>query len=154
TCALPILIGHAGHDETEGTLGQEPEHLRLVQRPEDVADLEVADPQKVSYLTQTTLAADEADEVAQSLRERYPALRGPSSDDICYETTNRHQAVREVAGHCDLVLVAGSRNSSNSLRLVEVAQREGVTARLVDDVDDIELGWLVGVGTVGVTAGA
>src|SRR5699024_1449971 len=87
-------------------------------------------------------------------RERYPALRGPSSDDICYATTNRQQAVREVAGHCDLVLVAGSRNSSNSLRLVEVAQREGVTARLVDDVDEIELGWLVGVGTVGVTAGA
>lgn len=149
-----FLIGHAGHDEVEGTLGEEPAHLRLVQRPEDVAELEVADPQKVSYLTQTTLAADEAEGVAGALRERFPALRGPSSDDICYATTNRQQAVREVAGRCDVVLVAGSANSSNSLRLVEVAMREGATAHLVDDVDEIQLGWLVGAGTVGVSAGA
>lgn len=149
-----FLIGHAGHDEVEGTLGEEPDHLRLVQRPEDVAELEVADPQKVSYLTQTTLAEDEVEGVAGALRERFPALRGPSSDDICYATTNRQQAVREVASRCDLVLVAGSRNSSNSLRLVEVAQREGATAYLVDDVGEIELGWLAGVGTVGVSAGA
>ena len=149
-----FLIGHADHDETEGTMGQQPEHLRLVQRPEDVAELEVADPQKVSYLTQTTLAADEADAVANTLRERFPALRGPSSDDICYATTNRQQAVREVSSRCDVVLVAGSRNSSNSLRLVEVAQREGTTAYLVDDVSELELGWFAGAGTVGVSAGA
>lgn len=149
-----FLIGHAGHDEVEGTLGEEPAHLRLVQRPAEVAELEVTDPQRVSYLTQTTLAADEAEGVADALRERFPALRGPSSDDICYATTNRQQAVREVASRCDVVLVAGSANSSNSLRLVEVAQRAGATAHLVDDIGEVELGWLAGAGTVGVSAGA
>lgn len=149
-----FLIGHAGHDEVEGTLGEEPDRTVLVQRPEDVAGLEVDDPERVSYLTQTTLAVEEADGVADALRERFPALRGPSSEDICYATTNRQHAVREVAGPADVVLVAGSQNSSNSLRLVEVARREGARAYLVDDASEIELDWLTGARTIAVSAGA
>ncbi|PXY22279.1 4-hydroxy-3-methylbut-2-enyl diphosphate reductase [Prauserella muralis] len=149
-----FLIGHAGHEEVEGTLGEAPEQTVLVERPEDVATLDVPDPDKVSYLMQTTLALDEAEGVADALRERFPALRGPGSDDICYATTNRQDAVRVVARESDVVLVAGSPNSSNSRRLVEVAQREGTPAHLVDNVDEIDLGWLAGARTVGLSAGA
>lgn len=149
-----FLIGHAGHDEVEGTLGEEPEHTVLVQRPEDVAELDVPDPQSVSYLTQTTLAVEEAEEVADALRERFPALRAPSSDDICYATTNRQHAIRDVARRAQVVIVAGSRNSSNSVRLVEVAERAGARAYLVDEAGQVELDWLAGVHTVGISAGA
>ncbi|WP_199432327.1 4-hydroxy-3-methylbut-2-enyl diphosphate reductase [Qaidamihabitans albus] len=149
-----FLIGHAGHEEVEGTLGEAPERTVLVERPEDVEGLEVEDPERVSYLMQTTLALDEAEDVVRALRERFPALRGPGSDDICYATTNRQEAVRGVARDSDVVLVAGSGNSSNSRRLVEVAQREGAAAYLVDDVGEIDPDWLAGAGTVGLSAGA
>ncbi|ASR35945.1 4-hydroxy-3-methylbut-2-enyl diphosphate reductase [Prauserella marina] len=149
-----FLIGHAGHEEVEGTLGEAPDRTVLVERPEDVADIEVEDPARVSYLMQTTLAMDEAEGVVTALRQRFPALRGPGSDDICYATTNRQDAVRVVARDSDVVLVAGSPNSSNSLRLVEVAQREGTPAYLVDDVGELDLDWLASAGTVGLSAGA
>ncbi|PRX45907.1 4-hydroxy-3-methylbut-2-enyl diphosphate reductase [Prauserella shujinwangii] len=149
-----FLIGHAGHEEVEGTLGEAPGRTVLVERPEDVADLEVEDPERVSYLMQTTLAMDEAEGVVRALQERFPALRGPGSDDICYATTNRQEAVRAIAGDSDVVLVAGSANSSNSRRLVEVAQREGTEAYLVDDVTEVDPDWLVGARTVGLSAGA
>jgi 4-hydroxy-3-methylbut-2-en-1-yl diphosphate reductase len=151
---LVALIGHAGHEEVEGTLGEAPEAMALVETAEDVARLRPPDPAKVAYLMQTTLAVDEAEEVAGALRERFPAARAPGSDDICYATTNRQQAVRAVAVESDLVLVAGSANSSNSVRLVETAQRAGVPAYLIDGPADIELGWLAGVATVGLSAGA
>jgi 4-hydroxy-3-methylbut-2-en-1-yl diphosphate reductase len=151
---LVALIGHAGHEEVEGTLGEAPEAMALVETAEDVARLRPPDPAKVAYLMQTTLAVDEAEEVAGALRERFPAARAPGSDDICYATTNRQQAVRAVAAESDLVLVAGSANSSNSVRLVETAQRAGVPAYLIDGPADIELGWLAGVSTVGLSAGA
>ena len=151
---LVALIGHAGHEEVEGTLGEAPEAMALVETAADVARLRPPDPGKVAYLMQTTLAVDEAEEVARALRERFPALRAPGSDDICYATTNRQQAVRAVAAESDLVLVAGSANSSNSLRLVETAERAGVPAHLIDGPADIELGWLAGVSTVGISAGA
>jgi 4-hydroxy-3-methylbut-2-en-1-yl diphosphate reductase len=151
---LVTLIGHAGHEEVEGTLGEAPEAMALVETVEDVTRLRPPDPAKVAYLMQTTLAVDEAEEVAGALRERFPAARAPGSDDICYATTNRQQAVRAVAAESDLVLVAGSANSSNSVRLVETAQRAGVPAYLIDGPADIELGWLAGVSTVGLSAGA
>ncbi len=151
---LVALIGHAGHEEVEGTLGEAPEAMALVETAADVARLRPPDPAKVAYLMQTTLAVDEAEEVAGALRERFPAARAPGSDDICYATTNRQQAVRAVAAESDLVLVAGSANSSNSVRLVETAQRAGVPAYLIDGPADIELGWLAGVATVGLSAGA
>jgi 4-hydroxy-3-methylbut-2-enyl diphosphate reductase len=151
---LVALIGHAGHEEVEGTLGEAPEAMALVETAEDVTRLRPPDPAKVAYLMQTTLAVDEAEEVAGALRERFPAARAPGSDDICYATTNRQQAVRAVAAESDLVLVAGSANSSNSVRLVETAQRAGVPAHLIDGPADIELGWLAGVSTVGLSAGA
>ncbi|MFD2395945.1 4-hydroxy-3-methylbut-2-enyl diphosphate reductase [Prauserella oleivorans] len=149
-----FLIGHAGHEEVEGTLGEAPERTILVERAEDVATLDVADPERVSYLMQTTLALDEAEGIVAALRERFPALKGPGSDDICYATTNRQDAVRAVARESDVVLVAGSANSSNSRRLVEVAQREGARAYLVDNVTEIDLDWLAGARTVGLSAGA
>ncbi|HEY1574179.1 MAG TPA: 4-hydroxy-3-methylbut-2-enyl diphosphate reductase [Pseudonocardiaceae bacterium] len=149
-----LFIGHAGHEETEGTLGEEPEHTVLVEHESEVESLRVADPNRVSYLMQTTLAADEADGIATALRRRFPTLNGPSSDDICYATTNRQRAVRGVAVDAELVLVVGSANSSNSVRLVEVAEREGARAYLVDDVGDVRLDWLAGVRTIGVSAGA
>lgn len=149
-----VFIGHAGHEETEGTLGEAPGSTVLVEHPEDVADLEMPDPTNVAYLMQTTLAADEADDIATAIRERYPAAVGPSSEDICYATTNRQQAVREVAGDADVVLVVGSPNSSNSKRLVEVAERAGARAYLVDDPSGIDPSWLVGARTVGLSAGA
>ena len=151
---LVALIGHAGHEEVEGTLGEAPEAMALVETAADVARLRPPDPGKVAYLMQTTLSVDEAEEVAGALRERFPAARAPGSDDICYATTNRQQAVRSVAAEADLVLVAGSANSSNSVRLVETAERAGTPAHLIDGPADIELGWLAGVSTVGISAGA
>jgi 4-hydroxy-3-methylbut-2-en-1-yl diphosphate reductase len=148
------LIGHAGHEEVEGTLGEAPDAITLIETAGDVAGMRPRDPEKVAYLMQTTLAVDEASELAGALRERFPATRAPRSDDICYATTNRQQAVRAIAAEAELVLVAGSANSSNSVRLVETAQRAGAAAHLIDSPADIELGWLAGVSTVGITAGA
>jgi 4-hydroxy-3-methylbut-2-enyl diphosphate reductase len=148
------LIGHAGHEEVEGTLGEAPSSTVLVQTPEDVAALRPRDGERVAYLMQTTLSLDEAAQVSGALRERFPAVRGPGSDDICYATTNRQVAVRAVAAESDLVLVAGSANSSNSVRLVEACERTGTPAHLIDSAADIELDWLTGVSTVGLTAGA
>lgn len=149
-----VLVGHAGHEEVEGTMGEAPDRTMLVQTPEDVARLEVADPDKVSYLTQTTLAADETAEVIDALRTRFPMLRGPGSDDICYATTNRQEALRAIALDVDLVLVVGSTNSSNSLRLVELSERVETPAHLIDDAADIRPHWLTGVTTIGLSAGA
>jgi 4-hydroxy-3-methylbut-2-en-1-yl diphosphate reductase len=151
---LVALIGHAGHEEVEGTLGEAPASTALVESAADVGKLKPADPGKVAYLMQTTLAADEADSVVDAILDRFPAARGPGSDDICYATTNRQRAVRAIAADSDLVLVVGSANSSNSLRLVETAQRAGTPAYLIDSADDIELGWLAEAATVGITAGA
>jgi 4-hydroxy-3-methylbut-2-enyl diphosphate reductase len=149
-----VLIGHAGHEEVEGTLGEAPDRTVLVESVADVEALDVPDPTRVSYLTQTTLAMDETAEVLSALRAKFPALKGPSSADICYATTNRQDAVREVAHEADLVLVVGSANSSNSVRLVELARRMGTPAHLVDDVSDLRPEWLEGVRVIGVTAGA
>jgi len=149
-----VLVGHAGHEEVEGTLGEAPQSIVLVETADDVARLSPADPSRVSYLTQTTLAVDETTEVVNALRQRFPLLSEPGSEDICYATTNRQQAVREIARDCDLVLVVGSANSSNSLRLVEVAQREGASARLIEDAGDLTLTELSAVSRIGVTAGA
>lgn len=149
-----VLIGHAGHEEVEGTLGEAPDRIVLVESVADVEALEVPDPERVSYLTQTTLAVDETAEVLAALRARFPALKGPSSADICYATTNRQEAVREVAHEADLVLVVGSANSSNSVRLVELARRTGAPAHLVEDASGIRPEWLEGVRVVGLSAGA
>ena len=148
------LIGHAGHEEVEGTLGEAPDSTVLVQTAEDVAKLRPADDGKIAYLMQTTLSVDEAAEVAGALKERFPSLRAPGSDDICYATTNRQAAVRDVAASSDLVLVAGSANSSNSVRLVETCERAGTPAYLIDDASDIQLSWLAGATKIGLTAGA
>jgi 4-hydroxy-3-methylbut-2-enyl diphosphate reductase len=148
------LIGHAGHEEVEGTLGEAPDSTVLVQTAADVAALRPRDGERVAYLMQTTLSVDEAAEVSGALRERFPAVRAPGSDDICYATTNRQVAVRAVAADSDLVLVAGSKNSSNSVRLVETCERAGTPAYLIDGAEDIQLGWLAGVSTIGLTAGA
>jgi 4-hydroxy-3-methylbut-2-enyl diphosphate reductase len=148
------LIGHAGHEEVEGTLGEAPGSTVLVQAAQDVAALQPRDGERVAYLMQTTLSVDEAAEVAGALKERFPGMRAPGSDDICYATTNRQAAVRAVAAESDLVLVAGSKNSSNSVRLVETCERAGTPAYLIDGAEDIQLGWLAGVSTVGLTAGA
>jgi len=148
------LIGHAGHEEVEGTLGEAPDSTVLVQTAADVAALSVADPSKVAYLMQTTLAIDEAADVSGALREKFPQMRAPGSDDICYATTNRQAAVRAVAADADVVLVAGSKNSSNSVRLVERSEREGTPAHLIDGATDIDLSWLTGASVIGLTAGA
>jgi 4-hydroxy-3-methylbut-2-en-1-yl diphosphate reductase len=148
------LIGHAGHEEVEGTLGEAPESTVLVQTAADVAAMQAADESKVAYLMQTTLAIDEANSVSTALKERFPRMRAPGSDDICYATTNRQAAVRSVAAEADMVLVAGSANSSNSVRLVERSERAGTPAHLIDGASDISLAWLSGVSVVGLTAGA
>jgi 4-hydroxy-3-methylbut-2-enyl diphosphate reductase len=148
------LIGHAGHEEVEGTLGEAPSSTVLVQTPEDVASIQVTDDSKIAYLMQTTLAIDEAESVATALKDKFPRMRAPGSDDICYATTNRQAAVRNVAAEADMVLVAGSTNSSNSVRLVERSERSGTPAHLIDGASDISLSWLAGVSTVGLTAGA
>ncbi|MDX8028659.1 4-hydroxy-3-methylbut-2-enyl diphosphate reductase [Lentzea sp. BCCO 10_0856] len=147
-----VLIGHAGHEEVEGTLGEAPERMVLVETVEDVDALEISGP--VSYLTQTTLAVDETLEVIEALERKFPQLRGPGSDDICYATTNRQVAIRDVAARSDLVLVVGSKNSSNSVRMVELAVRGGTPAYLIDDASEIDPAWLDGVSTVGLSAGA
>jgi 4-hydroxy-3-methylbut-2-enyl diphosphate reductase len=149
-----VLVGHAGHEEVEGTMGEAPDSMTLVERPEDVEGLDIRDPGRISYLTQTTLAVDEAYAVVDRMRERFPLLAGPPADDICYATHNRQQALREVARESDLILVVGSTTSSNSKRLVEVAERAGTPARLVDDAGDIRLEWLEDAGVIGLTAGA
>jgi 4-hydroxy-3-methylbut-2-enyl diphosphate reductase len=149
-----VLIGHAGHEEVEGTLGEAPEQTVLVQSAEEVAALELPDPERVSYLTQTTLAMDETTEVIDALRQRFPAARGPASDDICYATTNRQDALAAIATDADLVLVVGSANSSNSVRLVELARRAGTPAHLIDGPGDIDRSWLAGAAVIGLTAGA
>ena len=151
---LVALIGHAGHEEVEGTIGEAPRSTVLVETAADVAKLAPPQQGKIAYLMQTTLAADEASSIAEAIAARFPQARGPRSDDICYATTNRQNAVRAVAAESDLVLVAGSKNSSNSVRLVERAERAGTPAHLIDGPEDIELSWLAGVRTVGLTAGA
>jgi 4-hydroxy-3-methylbut-2-enyl diphosphate reductase len=149
-----FLIGHADHEEVEGTVGEAPGDIVVVEDVEDAAVVEPRDPGRVAYAMQTTLAVDEAEEIAAVLRGRFPALSAPRRDDICYATTNRQRAVRAVAAGADLVLVVGSPNSSNSRRLAEVAAREGATAHLIDDVSELDLRWLAGVRRIGVTAGA
>jgi 4-hydroxy-3-methylbut-2-en-1-yl diphosphate reductase len=150
-----LLIGHAGHEEVEGTAGEAPSHITLVQGPDDVDDLEVRDPSKVSWLSQTTLSVDETMETVDRIRAKFPDLIDPPSDDICYATQNRQQAVKEIARESELVLVVGSGNSSNSVRLVEVALEAGAAAAYrVDDAGEIDPAWLDGVTTVGVTSGA
>jgi 4-hydroxy-3-methylbut-2-en-1-yl diphosphate reductase len=148
------LIGHEGHEEVEGTLGEAPASTVLVQTAADVAALNLEDPSKIAYLMQTTLAIDEAADVAGALRDKFPQMRAPGSDDICYATTNRQAAVRAVATEADVVLVAGSANSSNSVRLVERSEREGTPAHLIDGATDIDISWLSEASVVGLTAGA
>jgi 4-hydroxy-3-methylbut-2-enyl diphosphate reductase len=149
-----VLIGHAGHEEVEGTMGEAPDSIVLIETEEDVDALEVEDPDRVAYLTQTTLSVDETDRIIRRLRERFPAVVGPKSDDICYATTNRQMAVRQMALECDLVLVIGSRNSSNSNRLVEVARDHGAEAHLIDNESQVREEWLEGKRAVGITSGA
>jgi 4-hydroxy-3-methylbut-2-enyl diphosphate reductase len=149
-----VLIGHEGHEEVEGTTGEAPENIVLVQTEEDVDRLEIDRPDKVAYITQTTLSVDETLGIIRKLRERFPDIVGPKTDDICYATQNRQDAVKQLAPYCDLVLVIGSRNSSNSNRLVEVAKERGTRAHLIDYESEVEPEWLDGVETVGITSGA
>jgi 4-hydroxy-3-methylbut-2-enyl diphosphate reductase len=149
-----VLIGHAGHDEVIGTLGEAPQSTMLVSSVQDVDSLEVKDPSKISYLTQTTLSLDETKDIVARLKERFPAIKGPKTQDICYATENRQLGVKAVVPLTDVLLVVGSQNSSNSRRLVEVCQNEGVPAYLVDDSTEVNPAWLDGAKTVAVTAGA
>jgi 4-hydroxy-3-methylbut-2-enyl diphosphate reductase len=149
-----VLVGHDGHEEVEGTMGEAPDQIVLVQCEEDVDALELEDPEHVAFITQTTLSVDETRSIVERLRERFPAIVGPRTEDICYATTNRQAAVRELARSCDIVLVIGSRNSSNSLRLVEVARDLGAEAHLIDNAGELEEAWLDGVRTVGISSGA
>jgi 4-hydroxy-3-methylbut-2-enyl diphosphate reductase len=149
-----VLIGHAGHEEVEGTTGEAPDHIVLVQTEEDVDELEVPDPSKVAYISQTTLSVDETRSIINKLREKFPAIVGPRTDDICYATTNRQAAVKQMATQCDLVLVIGSTNSSNSQRLVDVARDLGTEAHLIDNESMIQGEWLSGVRVVGISSGA
>ena len=149
-----VLIGHAGHEEVEGTMGEAPDHIVLIETEADVDALEVADPGKVAYVSQTTLSVDETRAVINRLRERFPAIVGPRTDDICYATTNRQAAVKQLARECDLVLVIGSRNSSNSNRLVEVAREHGADSYLIDNEAEVRDEWLEGKAVVGITSGA
>jgi 4-hydroxy-3-methylbut-2-enyl diphosphate reductase len=150
-----LLIGHAGHEEVEGTSGEAPEHIQLVQGPGDVEGIVVRDPSKVAWLSQTTLSVDETLETVEAIRKRFPELLDPPSDDICYATQNRQLAVKEIAHDADLVIVVGSANSSNSVRLAEVALESGAkAAHRVDDADEIDDAWLEGVHKVSVTSGA
>jgi 4-hydroxy-3-methylbut-2-enyl diphosphate reductase len=153
-----VLIGHAGHPEVEGTMGQFDTSaggdIYLVETPDDVARLPVRNPAHLAYVTQTTLSVDDTSRVIDALRARFPQIHGPRKDDICYATQNRQDAVRELAGRCDVVLVVGSRNSSNSNRLRELAEQKGIHAYLIDGPADIRQDWLQGKRTVGVTAGA
>ena len=146
-----VLIGHEGHEEVEGTMGEAPDHFVLVETEDDVDALELPDPDRVAFLTQTTLSVDETDRIIRRLRERFPNITGPKSDDICYATTNRQLAVRQMARECDLVLVIGSSNSSNSNRLVEVARDHGAESHLIDNETQVEEEWLEGKRVVGIS---
>jgi 4-hydroxy-3-methylbut-2-enyl diphosphate reductase len=149
-----VLIGHADHEEVVGTVGEAPDRIHLVDGPDGVAGLEVPDGVPLAYLTQTTLATDETAEIVEALHARFPAIVGPNATDICYATQNRQDAVRALAGSCDLMLVVGSANSSNTARLVEAARRQGCRAELIEDQADLRLPWLLDAHTVGITAGA
>ncbi len=149
-----VLIGHEGHEEVEGTTGEAPDSIVLVQTAAEVDALEVEDPERVAFITQTTLSVDETAEIIAALRRRFPSITSPKSDDICYATTNRQIAVKQLARECDLVLVIGSTNSSNSNRLVEVAREHGAASHLIDNHDQVREEWLEGVETVGITSGA
>ena len=149
-----VLIGHAGHEEVEGTMGEAPEHIVLVETEADVDALEIADPDRVAYISQTTLSVDETRAIINRLREKFPAITGPRTDDICYATTNRQAAVKQMAAECDLVLVIGSTNSSNSQRLVDVARDYGADAYLIDNEAQVRDEWLEGARVVGISSGA
>ncbi|SPY33869.1 4-hydroxy-3-methylbut-2-enyl diphosphate reductase [Pasteurella canis] len=152
-----ILIGHEGHPEVEGTMGQYDNQeggIFLVESVEDIAKLNLKNDEDLTFMTQTTLSIDDTSEVIEALKQKYPAIQGPRKNDICYATTNRQQAVRELAQQSDLVIVVGSKNSSNSNRLAELASRMGVNSKLIDDADDIDPKWLDNVKTIGITAGA
>jgi 4-hydroxy-3-methylbut-2-enyl diphosphate reductase len=148
------LVGHSNHDEVVGTMGEAPDCTFLVERPEDVAGIEFPDPSKIVYLTQTTLSLDETRDIVAALKAKYPLIQGPPAQDICYATENRQIAVKAVAPLCELLLVVGSQNSSNSRRLVEVCEKTGVPSYLVDDRSEVKPQWLEGVKTVSITAGA
>jgi len=149
-----VLVGHAGHEEVEGTMGEAPDHIVLVESEKDVDALEVEDPSRIAYISQTTLSVDETRSIINRLRQRFPAIVGPRTDDICYATTNRQAAVKQLAVQCDLVLVIGSRNSSNSNRLVEVAREHGADSYLIDNETEVREEWLADKRVVGITSGA
>jgi 4-hydroxy-3-methylbut-2-enyl diphosphate reductase len=149
-----VLIGHDGHEEVEGTMGEAPERIVLVETEDDVDALEVPDPGRVAYISQTTLSVDETRAIINRLREKFPAIVGPRTDDICYATTNRQSAVKQMAAECDLLLVIGSQNSSNSQRLVDVARECGTESHLIDNATQVDEGWLHGKRVVGVSSGA
>jgi len=149
-----VLIGHEGHEEVEGTMGEAPDHIVLIETEEDVDRLEVEDPQRVAYISQTTLSVDETRAIIVRLREKFPSIVGPRTDDICYATTNRQAAVKQLAQACDLVLVIGSANSSNSNRLVDVTRELGTDAYLIDHEGQVQEAWLEGRRVVGITSGA
>jgi 4-hydroxy-3-methylbut-2-enyl diphosphate reductase len=149
-----VLIGHSGHEEVEGTMGEAPDDIVLVESEEDVDNLVVDDPERLAYISQTTLSVDETRTIINRLRERFPSIVGPRTDDICYATTNRQAAVKQMADCCDLVLVIGSRNSSNSNRLVEVAREHGAASHLIDHEGQVEEEWLDGARVVGISSGA
>jgi 4-hydroxy-3-methylbut-2-enyl diphosphate reductase len=149
-----VLVGHAGHEEVEGTMGEVPGSIVLVESEADVDALEIEDPDRIAYLTQTTLSVDETAAILARLRERFPAITGPRTDDICYATTNRQLAVKQMAEQCDLVLVLGSKNSSNSNRLVDVARDCGAASHLIDNESEVREEWLEGARVVGISSGA
>jgi 4-hydroxy-3-methylbut-2-en-1-yl diphosphate reductase len=150
-----LFIGHAGHPEVIGTFGQVPEgRMTLIETAEDAGTITPADVENLAFLTQTTLSVDDTAEIISILQRRFPAIKGPRGEDICYATSNRQTAIKDIAGRCDFMLVIGAPNSSNSVRLVEVAEREGISARLIGRATDIDLDWLEGVETLGLSAGA
>jgi 4-hydroxy-3-methylbut-2-en-1-yl diphosphate reductase len=149
-----VMIGHRGHPEVEGTMGQSEGGMHLIEKPEDVARLRVRDEQNLAFVTQTTLSVDDAQQTINALKKRFPGIVGPKKDDICYATQNRQDAVKTLAKQCDVVIVVGSPNSSNSNRLREVAQQQGVAAYMVDNAQELQSAWVAGKGVVGVTAGA
>ncbi|MEY2514263.1 MAG: 4-hydroxy-3-methylbut-2-en-yl diphosphate reductase [bacterium] len=149
-----VLIGHDGHEEVEGTMGEAPERIVLVETEADVDELEVPDPSRVAYISQTTLSVDETRTIINRLREKFPAIAGPRTDDICYATTNRQAAVKQMAAECDLLLVIGSQNSSNSQRLVDVARECGTESHLIDNAAQVDEAWLDGKRVVGISSGA
>jgi 4-hydroxy-3-methylbut-2-enyl diphosphate reductase len=149
-----VMIGHRGHPEVEGTMGQSEGGMHLIERPEDVARLRVRDEKNLAFVTQTTLSVDDAQQTINALKKRFPGIVGPKKDDICYATQNRQDAVKTLASQCDVVIVVGSPNSSNSNRLREVAQQQGVAAYMVDNAQELQPAWVAGKRVVGVTAGA